>query len=388
MARVTFGAILQDARERKGYDLSTAARRLRIRPDILRAIEENDFARMPPRGYTRNMVNAYARLLGLNPTEIMRMYLDEAYAYQVGRARSDASPAASRFDMGDGGRSRRSQRPSRQDDFNEETAHQNAFGRKQYDDRTAFSRSDYGHSRGSAQERERSHSSGRTHASRHSAVPTTQYTNFYAGPKAPNTLQSKLPFIIVGVVILLLLILVITLFFGGNKGGKAEDVPSVPVTGLTDTTQGEDSSQHEQQVAPKPVAPTSVTVVYELPSGQSAYAIITTDGVAEEKMLTGPVKETVEVKGVWSLATWVSDSLTVTVNGQKVTYDSTNSSGMPTCTVDFNTYLEKWKADNPTASTGTSDTASGATGSDAASSTGTGSASGTGTTTTNGGSAA
>ena len=40
------------ARERKGLDLATAARKLRIRPDILRAIEDGDFARMPPRGYT------------------------------------------------------------------------------------------------------------------------------------------------------------------------------------------------------------------------------------------------------------------------------------------------------------------------------------------------
>ena len=60
---MTFGTILREARERKGYDLATAARRLRIRPDILRAIEEDDFSRMPPRGYARNMVNAYARRL-------------------------------------------------------------------------------------------------------------------------------------------------------------------------------------------------------------------------------------------------------------------------------------------------------------------------------------
>ena len=95
MAQVSFGTILREARERKGLDLSAAARKLRIRPDILRAIEENDFSRMPPRGYARNMVNAYARLVGLNPTEMTRMYLDEAYAYQVGRARTDA-PASSR----------------------------------------------------------------------------------------------------------------------------------------------------------------------------------------------------------------------------------------------------------------------------------------------------
>ena len=96
-ARISFGAILRDARERRGYDLSTAARRLRIRPDILRAIEESDFSRMPPRGYARNMVNAYARFVGLNPTEITRMYLDEAYDYQQART-EPGRPSG--FDMG------------------------------------------------------------------------------------------------------------------------------------------------------------------------------------------------------------------------------------------------------------------------------------------------
>ena len=103
---MTFGTILREARERKGYDLATAARRLRIRPDILRAIEEDDFSRMPPRGYARNMVNAYARLVGLNPTEMTCMYLDEAYAYQVGRARNGAQPSG--FDRGGSSRTGRS----------------------------------------------------------------------------------------------------------------------------------------------------------------------------------------------------------------------------------------------------------------------------------------
>ena len=49
--QLTFGAILQEAREHKGMEVGTAARRLRIRPDILRAIEAEDFSRMPPRGF-------------------------------------------------------------------------------------------------------------------------------------------------------------------------------------------------------------------------------------------------------------------------------------------------------------------------------------------------
>ena len=79
----SFGDMLRMGRERKGLDLSAAARKLRIRPDILRAIEEGDFARMPPRGYTSNMVGAYARLVGLNPTEVTRAYRDEAHQFET-----------------------------------------------------------------------------------------------------------------------------------------------------------------------------------------------------------------------------------------------------------------------------------------------------------------
>ena len=121
MGQVSFGTVLRVARERKGYDVQSAARRLRIRPDILRALENNDFSRLPARGYTRNMVNAYAKLIGLNPADITRMYLDDAYAYQVGRTRGESdSPAhvsgrrsVSRGDGRHDGRGQGSQRSSR-----------------------------------------------------------------------------------------------------------------------------------------------------------------------------------------------------------------------------------------------------------------------------------
>ena len=87
MSDMSFGEILRQTRERKGLDLYATARRLRIRPDILRAIEEGNFAAMPPRGYTRNMVNGYARYLGLNPTDITGMYIDELYTSRVSPVR-------------------------------------------------------------------------------------------------------------------------------------------------------------------------------------------------------------------------------------------------------------------------------------------------------------
>ncbi|MCD8317272.1 MAG: helix-turn-helix domain-containing protein [Eggerthellaceae bacterium] len=56
--QISFGELLHNARERKGLSIDEASQRLRIRPDILRAIEDNDFSHMPPRGYTKNMVYA------------------------------------------------------------------------------------------------------------------------------------------------------------------------------------------------------------------------------------------------------------------------------------------------------------------------------------------
>ena len=367
MAQVSFGTILREARERKGLDLSAAARKLRIRPDILRAIEENDFSRMPPRGYARNMVNAYARLVGLNPTEMTRMYLDEAYAYQVGRARTDA-PASSRRGSQSRSRARGGERQEA-----ERPPRQNALGRTLYDDRRDYVRDYGGRSGGSG----RLYSEERTHPSRRAALPNSQYTNFYAGPKAPSAVQSKLPFIIAGAVILVLLIAVLAFAFG-NRGAESQDAPKVPITGVTDTTQsGEGSSGAEgapaQEAAPAEVAPTSVTVEYEV-SNQSIYAVITTDGVAAEQMITGPVTETVEVSGTWSFATWVSDAVTVTVDGEEVAFDGTDASGMPMCTVDFAAYLEQWKADHPDAA----DSPAGTSGSSTAGASGSGSSSGAG----------
>ena len=64
-------------------------------------------------------------------------------------------------------------------------------------------------------------------------------------------------------------------------------------------------------------------------------------------MLTGPVDETVEVTGTWSLATWVSSGFTVTMDGKEVEFTSDATTGMPTATVNFKDYLASWAKDHP-----------------------------------------
>ncbi len=339
-AQTTFGEMLQEARERRGLDLTTAARRLRIRPDILRAIEEGDFERMPPRGYTRNMVNAYARLVGLNPTEMTRRYLDDAYAYQVGRARGDA--ASTGRDAGgtrrSSSRTRSESRRSQRDD----SSRQNAFGRTLYEDRT-----DAGG---------RSYAQDRVRTSNHTAMPSTSYTNFYADPTTPKRTSSRLPFIVAAVVVLILLVIVLVLAFG-NKGSSVEETPSVPITGLTDTSDSADVSSSDgdnstdEDVQDTVSAPEMVTFTFAVTSGESAY-IEVYEGDSESpsiaKTVEGAYEESYDVTTTLKFVTTAPENVTLTLAGEEVTTDEMTSSksGVYTYTVDFEAYLEEWEAEN------------------------------------------
>ncbi len=79
-----FGKQLKIARRQMNMSLDEAGRRLRIEPSALDAIEHEDFTKMPPKYMTRRMVNSYAQLVGLNPTQITRAYLDAEFQYQMG----------------------------------------------------------------------------------------------------------------------------------------------------------------------------------------------------------------------------------------------------------------------------------------------------------------
>lgn len=70
-----FGQQLREARVSHGLTYGTVSRKLRIRPDIIQAIEEEDFSSLPPRANTRAMIQAYASLLGLNPAVVVESYM-------------------------------------------------------------------------------------------------------------------------------------------------------------------------------------------------------------------------------------------------------------------------------------------------------------------------
>lgn len=386
-AHMKFGEVLHTARERKGIDLSTAARRLRIRPDILSAIEASDISRMPPRGYSRNMVNAYARMLGLNPTEITKLYLDEAYAYQVGRARDDARVIGSGVSVASTRREAR--RQTRGEDPTIGDGRTSALGRRQYSDaRTSQYYSDPAPEPTTRRSR---FSSDRTHPSRGTALPNAHYTNFYAGPTAPNAIRSKLPFIIGAAVILILLIIVLVLAFGGNRGGgSTDDVTTVPITGIDDPEAGSQTTDENGTTTPStPVAPTSVEVVYEVADGAAPWVTVTENGseMLVNEVVSGPTSETIDVTGTLTIGTPQPGNVTVTVDGEAVELTDDDGDGTYTVTIDFNSYLAAWREENgvtgTTGNSGTGTAANGTTGSDTSGATGTNTTNTSGTTTGN-----
>ena len=76
------GEMLQAARERKGVDLFRAERDTKIRLKYLAALEDSDYAALPPLVYTKGFLRNYAIYLGLDPEEVLTRWRDET---QVGR---------------------------------------------------------------------------------------------------------------------------------------------------------------------------------------------------------------------------------------------------------------------------------------------------------------
>jgi len=70
-----FGAMLRQARERRGLSLVALAGATRISVGVLEALERNDLSRLPGGIFTRAFVRAYAKEVGLDPHEAVQAFV-------------------------------------------------------------------------------------------------------------------------------------------------------------------------------------------------------------------------------------------------------------------------------------------------------------------------
>ena len=68
------GTDLREARERAGFSLSDLAARTRIPLSSLRAMEQNDFAKLPPGIFVRSFIRSYAQEVGVDPVSAVAEY--------------------------------------------------------------------------------------------------------------------------------------------------------------------------------------------------------------------------------------------------------------------------------------------------------------------------
>lgn len=322
----SFGDILREARERKGMDVPTAARRLRIRPDILQVIECADFSRMPPRGYTRNMVHAYARMVGLNPTDLTRMYLDDDHSYQLEQQRGAAErygQAGRQIDLGS-----RQERPGRRGTSNRDD-------RVLYDSRTSGSRAN-----------------GSTRTGQSQNLASSPYRNLYSGSASSSLNKSKAPFIVIAAVLVLVVVLVAVFVLGGkddedtHSGDSDVIIPGVHDTSNPDTGEIDPTVMQGQQIV---ITPDLVTFVYAVPAGSSAYIeVYESEGGSPTvaKTVEGPSEKAFDVTETLTFVTTNPRNVVITEGGKVVEPTDDNGDGVYIYEVNFDTYLAAWKAEH------------------------------------------
>lgn len=385
-----YGDILREERERNGYDLNQMSRRLHIRPDILMSIEQSDFDRMPARGYSKNMVRAYARALNLDEREITDMFLDQAHMHDVGDPRRTSSSgytsrSASRNrsyndGVGGGGYSRRRGRESsyssRSIDFDSNdpsrSSRRDSYSSDLPRDR-AYSRdvSGRGAGRSRASERDRA-DNGRSRINAGSILQSftnrrnNQETKVGRSfdtigsnpPYARNNVGGtnalsgmNLPLLLIIVAALIVLIIVVVVVTNGSQQA-VQDVPDIPISGLTDTSgtdsSGSDSADDDVVPASSIVLPESAEVVLDVADGQDSWIEVYENGSSTPSMaevVSGPSSQAFDVDKSIKIRTANPSAVTVTLEGDEVKLAS-EGNGNYSYTFDFNDYLKKWKKDN------------------------------------------
>ncbi len=351
----SYGDRLRDARERQGIDLVSMARVLHIRPDIVRAIESADFRKMPAHGYSKNMVRAYARKVGLDEEAISSQYLAEREHAEGGGPQGGRRPS-------------RSDRPSssRSRSISLDEASQARRNRTERGQTASFDSSQ-------RLPRERSQAlpdAPRSPRRQRGSFPGA-LTSFGGSSKQDARVghsfiqadmasglggQSRssrggsfslaglnLPVVLGVVVAAVVLIIVAVVLFNGGKQ-SVDDVPDIPISGLTDTSDTDGSAP-----APVEAAPTSALFSFSVADGQQSWVQVYMDGnqtPVYAAVAEGPFSQDFEVTGTLTFETANITPITLTLDGEEVKATPAKTGTNYTYVVDFPAMLAQWKQEH------------------------------------------
>lgn len=328
-----FGTRLKTAREQAGFDLETLARRLHIRPDIILSIENADFQNMPASGYAKNMIRSYARTVGLNQNEITEAYLTSLDAHNRVETREDVLSQAQP-------RKTSSRRGSFLDlDTSASTSERELLSDRP--ERVSHNQNHLPNSRKSLRETRsiRQQKGYYSNAGTRNHIKTKSMQSTYTLGKAPRPSIPNLDyrkFIIPAlacVVIIILLILIFNLAFGSKDNSASDEIPAMPISGLTDTSNKDDESTSDTTT--KSVKD-HVTFKIEVSSGAESWCTVSLDGTQTfANVISGPDSKTFEVKGTLEFTTANSGPVKVYIDDAEQTLTANTTTGMYVFTYTF-----------------------------------------------------
>lgn len=73
----TVGQILKEAREQKVYTLEQVEKAIKIRKELLVALESDNYKKLPPPTFVRGFIKNYATFLGLDPGKLLAVFRRE-----------------------------------------------------------------------------------------------------------------------------------------------------------------------------------------------------------------------------------------------------------------------------------------------------------------------
>ncbi len=73
----TVGQILKEEREAKFYSLDEIEKATKIRKELLKALEEDDYSKLPPPTFVQGFIKNYGKFLGLNVEKLLAIFRRE-----------------------------------------------------------------------------------------------------------------------------------------------------------------------------------------------------------------------------------------------------------------------------------------------------------------------
>ena len=73
----TVGQILKEARQNKFYSLEEVEKSTKIRKELLEALEEDNWTKLPPPTFVQGFIKNYGRFLGLNEEKLLAVFRRE-----------------------------------------------------------------------------------------------------------------------------------------------------------------------------------------------------------------------------------------------------------------------------------------------------------------------